>query len=183
MGVRGPIPKSAAEREFEGSAAHRLPSARESVLAGIPEKPKGMLAAARRYWAFYTEQMLLNGTLRPIDGPCLEMVCNLHADLQQLEREKRKLIRQRKAEAKAEGRKIPGGALLEFETSTEGRRLETTIGSKRSHLKQLCDRYGLNPMAGTRLQSMEPMAPRLPQQSPASGLVTGPVSDIEARIQ
>src|SRR4051812_4395410 len=121
MGLRGPVPKSAERREFEGGAAHRpLPTARESAVFGIPERPKGMTSGARRFWTFYTGQMLAHGTLRPIDGPCLEMICGLHADLQQLEREKRKLIRQRKAGAKAASRVIEGGALLEFEVSTNG---------------------------------------------------------------
>lgn len=180
MGLRGPIPKSAAERIYEGEAAHRpLPSLRDSVVGGIPERPKGMPAAARRFWEFYTGQMLLNGTLRPIDGPCLEMICCLHADLQQLEREKRKLIRQRKAQAKEQGRLIMGGALLEFEVTTEGRRLEATIGSKRAALKQLCDRYGLNPLAGTRLQSADP----LPPPPPHAGNSDRTASALEQRIQ
>jgi hypothetical protein len=180
MGLRGPVPKSAGLREYEGGAAHRplpLPSARESAVFGIPERPKGMPSAARGFWTFYMGQMLANGTLRPIDGPCLEMICCLHADLQQLAREKRKLIRQRKAVAKEAGRTIEGGALLEFEVSTEGRRLETTLSSKRSALKQLCDRYGLNPLAGSRLQSVE--APMMPPGRPAMDVG----DELEASIQ
>lgn len=177
MGVRGPIPKSAESREYEGGAAHRpMPRAFAPSPLGIPEKPKGMSAGARRFWDFYVEQMNLNGTLRPIDGPCLEMICGLHSDLQQLEREKRKLIRDRKAKAKAEARKIEGGALLEFEMSVEARRLETTINGKRSSLQRLCDRYGLNPMAGTRLASND--LGFIPRPS-----ISEEVSPIESRIQ
>lgn len=170
MGARGPLPKSASERQYEGGAAHRpLPPPRAGALSGIPERPKGMPAAARRFWSFYTEQMMLHGTLRPIDGPCLEMICMLHADLQQLEREKRKLVRQRKQEAKNEGRQIQGGALIEFEMTKEARRLESTINGKRGHLKQLCDRYGLNPMAGSRLRANDgEFMPRLPGNAQAS---------------
>ena len=58
MGVRGPIPKSAESRKYAGGAAHRpLPAARTSRNFGVPERPKGMTAAARRFWDFYTEQM------------------------------------------------------------------------------------------------------------------------------
>jgi hypothetical protein len=179
VGFRGPLPKSPVERQYEGEAAHRpLPSARAAVRFGIPERPKGMLAAARRFWTFYVEQMLLQGTLRPIDGPCLEMICNLHADLKQLEREKRKLIRQNKAAAKTENRVMQGGALLEFEVSTAGRRLQATIASKSSALKQLCDRYGLNPMSGGRLQTLDNSVP-MPQHSQAHE----PASELEQRIQ
>jgi phage terminase small subunit len=181
LGGRGPIPKSAETRAREGCAAHRpLPPPRPSMVFGVPDRPKGMPAAAGRFWRFYVEQMAAHGTLRPIDAPCLEMICALHADLQQLEREKRKLIRQRKQQAKEEGRQILGGALLEFEMTKEARRLESTINSKRSHLKQLCDRYGLNPMSGSRLQSADftPTRPVMPD-----GMTNEPVSEIEARIQ
>lgn len=176
MGVRGPIPKSAESRQYEGGAAHRpMPSPRSGLGFGSPERPKGMPAAARRFWDFYIEQMSLNGTMRPIDGPCLEMVCTLSADLQQLEREKRRLILQRKAAAKAEKREIQGGAMLEFEMTVEARRLESTINGKRSHLRALCDRYGLNPMAGTRLLSNEPISP--------GRSVAAEVNEIETLIQ
>jgi len=177
MGIRGPIPKSAESREFEGGAAHRpMPPGRPPSAFGVPEKPKGMPAAARRFWDFYVEQMQFNGTLRPIDGPCLEMVCTLSADLQQLEREKRKLIRQRKAQAKTDNRVIMGGATLEFEVTVEGRRLEQTFNGKRSQLRALCDRYGLNPMAGSRLQTGESaLAP--------GRAVQAEVNEIESLIQ
>lgn len=179
MGQRGPIPKSSESRQYEGSAAHRpLPPARPRPAYGVPDRPKGMPAAARRFWEFYSEQMLLHGTLRPIDGPCLEMICCLHADLQQLEREKRKLVRQRKHQAKTEGREIQGGALLEFEMTKEARRLEATITGKRSHLKQLCDRYGLNPMSGSRLQANEGF---VPDRSSANTMMEA--NEIEQRIQ
>jgi phage terminase small subunit len=178
MAQFGPIPRSREQRQYGGNTSHRaLPPGREAMAFGVPERPKGMSAAARRYWNFYSQQMLGNGTLRSIDGPCLEMICSLHADVRQLEKEKRKLIRQRKALAAAEGRKILGGALLEFEITTDGRRLEVTISSKRSALKQLCDRYGLNPMAGSRLLSMEnptglnPIGPHVEQASEIEALI------------
>lgn len=175
MGVRGPISKSAEQREYTGNPSHKPLPSRPATNFGSPEKPKGMPAAARRFWDFYVEQMALNGTLRPIDGPCLEMVCTLSADLQQLEREKRKLIRQRRQQAKEEGRVILGGALLEFEMSVEARRLESTINGKRSHLRALCDRYGLNPMSGSRLQSSEAISP--------SRSLQAEVNEIESLIQ
>jgi hypothetical protein len=154
MGVRGPIPKSAESREYSGNPSHKpLPPSRSAGSFGMPDRPKGMPAAARRYWDFYIEHMALNGTLRPIDGPCLEMVCTLSADLQQLEREKRRLIGSRKRQAKEEKRVIEGGAMVEFEMTIEGRRLVQTINGIRSQLRTLCDRYGLNPMSGSRLSS------------------------------
>lgn len=136
-----------------------------------------MPAAARRFWDFYTEQIALNGTLRPIDGPGLEMVCGLHADVRELERDKRRLLRQHKQQAKADGRKVQGSVLLEFEMTVEARRLETTINGKRSLLMRQCDRYGLNPMAGSRLQANENSG-FTPRNS-----VTAEVNEIESLIQ
>lgn len=157
-----------------------MPGSPRSVSGGRPERPKGMPAAARKFWDFYVEQMAMNGTLRSIDGPCLESVCTLSADLQQLEREKRRLIGQRKREAKEKKLVIEGGALLQFEMTVEARRLETTINGKRSHLRALCDRYGLNPMSGNRLQSSGDSAAFA---GPGSRGVAAEVNEIESLIQ
>ena len=154
MGVRGPIPKSAETREYQGSAAHRpMPPSRPAHAFGIPECPKGMPAGARRIWGFYAEQLALLGTLRPVDALGLQMICLLQSDIDDLEKGKRRLVGQRKKQAKEEKRAIEGSALVEFEMTKEARRLEATVNGKRSQLKQLCDRYGLNPIAGTRLEA------------------------------
>lgn len=152
MGLRGPVAKSAEEREYEGGAAHRpLPPRRPAVFVGSLERPKGMSASARKLWDSYVAQAIL----RPIDAAGLQTICELQADLHQLAREKRKMLRRKKQ------------TLIEFEMTKEARRLEATIASRRGHLKQLCDRYGLNPMSGSRLQSMEGI-PMTPQQHSAS---------------
>lgn len=147
MGVRGPVPKSAEAREYGGGAAHRpMPAARPAAVFGALERPKGMSAAARKRWDFYVGQAIL----RPLDANGLRTICELEADLEQLGRDKRKLLRKRKV------------SLIEFEMSVDGRRLEATVTARRGHLKQLCDRYGLNPMAGSRLSTMEGFTPVVP---------------------
>lgn len=49
MGQRGPTPKSAELRLLEGKRAHRpLPLTSPKYAFGVPERPKGMTAAAAR---------------------------------------------------------------------------------------------------------------------------------------
>lgn len=86
MGVRGPLPKSAEERVFEGGRAHRpLPHAGRVYPAGIPERPSGMPAKARRVWDNYVDQMATMGILRPVDAFALQRLCEDVATLQELQ--------------------------------------------------------------------------------------------------
>jgi hypothetical protein len=102
MGLRGPNPKSAELRVLEGERAHRpLPSPRTPLAAGMPERPKGMTAAARRVWDAYLDQMMQLGILRPVDAFALQRLCEDVALLQELQGGMRKLVSQRKREIRA----------------------------------------------------------------------------------
>ncbi len=154
MGIRGPIRKSAEQRQQEGSPAHRpLPPARSQQGFGLPEPPRGMGAAAKRVWQSYVEQMAPLGTLRRVDGFALRRLCQDVAELQRLQSDKRKLVREMKKAAQNAGRPLSGSALMELETSSEGRRLQATINALSSRIARQEDRFGLNPISGTRLDA------------------------------
>jgi Phage terminase, small subunit len=81
---------------LEGERAHRpLPAAGPRYAAGMPERPKGMTAAARRTWDAYLEQMASMGILRPVDAFALCRLCEDVAMLQELQAGLRKIASER----------------------------------------------------------------------------------------
>jgi hypothetical protein len=156
MGAFGPPKKSAEMRIREGERAHRpLPPAPAKYVPGMPERPKGMTASARRIWDAYMVQLAPLGILRPLDGFALRRLCEDVALLQELQQGSRKMARARKREAKIEGRKIAGGAMAEFSMSPEGRRLSATINSLASRIKRDELQFGLTPVASLRLEGRD----------------------------
>lgn len=155
---------------MEGSRAHRpLPGPGVPYQSGVPERPKGMMAAARRAWDGYVAQLAPMGVLRPVDGFALQRLCEDVADLQELQKGKRKLIRQMQSEAKAKGRKIAGGAAVSLMASQEGRRLSAAINSLASRIKRDELQFGLTPVASQRLENIAVMP------VPAAGVSLDPV--------
>jgi phage terminase small subunit len=160
MGLRGPQPKSAEMRVLEGERAHRpLPAARPASAFGIPERPRGMTAAARRVWDQYVEQLGQLGTLRPVDGFALQRLCEDVAFLEELQIGMRKEAQYRKREAKKEGRKSAGGALLDFTMTHEGRRAIQTINATASRIRQTELQFGLTPVSASRIEGNIVMPP------------------------
>lgn len=153
MGLRGPQPKSAELRVLEGERAHRpLPPARSATAFGMPERPKRMTAAARRVWDQYVEQLAQLGTLRPVDGFALQRLCEDVALLEELQVGVRKLAADQKRTAKAAGEKLPGGALVNFAMTHEGRRITATINSLASRIQRQELQFGLTPVSASRVE-------------------------------
>jgi hypothetical protein len=127
MGVRGPIPKSADIRILEGQRAHRpLPESRP-VYAGVPERPKGMTAAARRIWDSYLAQ--LPGALRMVDGFALRRLCEDVALLEELQVGLRKMAGEMRRAARTDAERLKALdaqlALMPDSQSDERAQLET----------------------------------------------------------
>jgi hypothetical protein len=141
---------------LEGNRAHRplpAPSA-PKYFPGVPERPKGMTAAARRVWDGYIEQLAPLGVLRPVDGFALRRLCEDVAMLQELQAGMRKLAAVARKGARAAGRAIPGGALVELTMTHEGRRLGTAINALASRIKRDELQFGLTPVASQRLENI-----------------------------
>lgn len=177
MGLRGPTPKSAELRILEGQAAHRpLPGARPRYAAGVPDRPKGMTAAARRVWDGYVGQ--LAGTLRLVDGFALRRLCEDVALLEELQAGMRKMAADMKRESRADverlkavdellasaptpeleaeraeliSRRLSGGAMLSLAKTHEGRRITATISSLASRIQRQELQFGLTPASAARL--------------------------------
>lgn len=155
MGLRGPVPKSADLRIHEGERAHRpLPSGTPRYLPGMPDRPKGMTAGARKAWDAYSEQLGPMGILRIVDGFALRRLCEDVALLQELQSGMRRLASEKKREATKAGMKIPGGAMIELAMSHEGRRLAATINTIASRIKRDEMQFGLTPVASQRLENI-----------------------------
>lgn len=153
--MRGPAPKSAEVRILEGERAHRpLPPPRPAYLAGLPDRPKGMTAPARKIWDSYVEQLAPLGVLRVVDGFALRRLCEDVALLQELQSGMRKLASEMGREAKREGRKLAGGALLDLTMTQEGRRLSSAINIVASRIKRDEMQFGLTPVASQRLENI-----------------------------
>jgi len=154
MGLRGPAPKSAELRVLEGQRAHRpLPAPGSKYAFGVPDQPKGMTAAARRVWDSYVDRMAPLGILRQVDGFSLARLCEDVALLLDLQAGTRKLVAEMKREAKAEGKKLPGGAMISLASSHEGRRLTATVNALASRISRAELQFGLTPAAGARLEN------------------------------
>ena len=107
MGLRGPNPKSGALRIFEGAAAHRpLPAPSRSYLVGIPERPKGMTAPARRIWDEYIDQIAPLGSIRLVDGFALRRLCEDVALLEELQSGMRKVAADLKREERVDKARV-----------------------------------------------------------------------------
>ena len=157
MAVFGPPRKSAELRVLEGNRAHRpLPAATAApkYQPGVPERPKGMTAGARRVWDAYVEQLVPMGVLRPVDGFALRRLCEDVAMLQEIQAGTRKLAGATRKKAKAEGRALAGGALVELSMTHEGRRLAATINALASRIKRDELQFGLTPVASQRLENI-----------------------------
>jgi len=149
MGVRGPIPKSADLRILEGERAHRpLPQAKPRY-EGLPERPKGMTAAARRIWDGYVAQ--LAGSLRVVDGFALRRLCEDVAQLEELQKGLLLTAAAVKKKAKAEGKEITGGALFQIVKSQDGRRIMASISSISGRVQRQELQFGLTPVSSGRV--------------------------------
>jgi phage terminase small subunit len=157
MGMRGPAPKSAEVRILEGGQAHRpLPNVGPKYAPGVPDRPAGMSAKARRAWDAYIEQLAPLGILRRVDGFALSRLCEDVATLQELQAGQRKYARQVRAKAKKDKRELMGSAAVELAMSPEGRRLAASINALANRIKRDELQFGLTPISSARLTDYVP---------------------------
>jgi hypothetical protein len=118
-----------------------------------------MTAAARRVWGSYIQQLAPLGILRAVDGFALSRLCEDVALLQELQAGQRRLASEMRRQAKKDGRKIPGGALIDLTMSHEGRRLAATINTLASRIKRDELQFGLTPVSSQRLENLAVLLP------------------------
>ena len=165
MGLRGPVAKTAEQRKYEGCAAHRPMPAAPAARTGLPERPKGMTAGARRVWDAYSAQLAAAGILRPMDVFALRRLCEDVAALEALQKGVRQLVGEMKRTAKAQGKRLAGGAMVVLTASDNGRRLAVTMSSLASRIQRQEMQFGLTPMSGQRLAGGEYAGAVVPMQA------------------
>ncbi len=154
MGLRGPAPKPTLLRRAEGNRSRRpLPTGEPTYQAGVPDQPPGMNADARRIWDRLVAEMAPTGVLRTVDGFALAQLCEDQALLNGLRVGLRKAVKALEATAKREGKVLPGGALVGFSQSIEGRRTLATIRELSARVIVQRREFGLTPSSNSRVQT------------------------------
>lgn len=87
MGSRGPLPKSAGERDLGGNAGKRDKHRNARVNPGEPlpsiECPKELKGLAREFWQRYVPKLAKRGWLTDLDEPSLTLMCQLWQEYQE----------------------------------------------------------------------------------------------------
>ena len=154
MGVRGTLPTPTKIRILNGNPSRRpLPANEPQFAPGIPDRPAGMSASARKQWDGLVGEMANSGVLRRVDGGALSMLCE---DLAMLDTLRKGLAAQASEitkKAKEKKQQISGNALTALSRTTEGRRTLSTIRELSAQIIIQRREFGLTPSSSTRVQA------------------------------
>jgi phage terminase small subunit len=154
MGLRGPPPKPTRVRILEGNLARRpLPGNEPQYSPGIPERPTGMSAGARKIWDMLVREMAASGVLRTVDGLALTQLCEDEAMLDTLRKGMAEMTREISKKAKAKKMELPGGPLIQLSRTIEGRRTLSTIREISTQIIVQRREFGLTPASNGRVQT------------------------------
>jgi phage terminase small subunit len=146
MGVRGTVPTPTKIRILNGNPSRRpLPANEPQFAPGVPNRPAGMSAGARRIWNDLVGEMANSGVLRLVDAGALAMLCE---DLAMLDTVRKGLASQAceiTKKAKEKKQQISGNALTALSRTTEGRRTLTTIRELTAQVIIQRREFGLTP--------------------------------------
>ncbi len=154
MGVRGTLPTPTKIRVLNGNPSRRpLPANEPQFVPGVPDRPTGMSAGARKQWDGLVSEMANSGVLRRVDGGALAMLCE---DLAMLDTLRKGLAAQASEitkKAKEKKQQISGNALTALSRTTEGRRTLSTIRELSAQIIIQRREFGLTPSSSTRVQA------------------------------
>lgn len=112
MGVRGTLPTPTKIRILNGNPSRRpLPANEPQFTPGVPDRPSGMSAGARKQWDALVGEMANSGVLRRVDGGALAMLCEDLAMLDTLRKGLAALASEITRKAKEKKQQISGNAL------------------------------------------------------------------------
>jgi phage terminase small subunit len=147
-------------RIAEGNRARRPVPANEPYYpAGIPERPAGMSAAAKKIWQGLAVDLSNSGVLRSIDALALAQLCEDQALLNELRKGLALTAVGIAKKAKEEGKALPGGALTSLSQTIEGRRILATIRELSSQVIIQRREFGLTPASSSRVEGFGPTPP------------------------
>ncbi|MGI8746316.1 MAG: P27 family phage terminase small subunit [Bryobacteraceae bacterium] len=159
MGVRGTLPTPTKIRILNGNPSRRpLPVNEPQFAPGIPDRPKGMSADARKRWDALVAEIANAGVLRRVDGGALGMLCEDLAMLDTLRQGLAAQAREITKKAKEKKQQISGNALTALSRTTEGRRTFSTIRELTGQIIIQRREFGLTPSSSTRVQASGPGA-------------------------
>ena len=154
MGSRGPSPKPTRIRILEGNLGRRpLPANEPQYSVGIPERPKGMSAGARKVWDQLVSEMAPSGVLRTVDGLALRQLCEDEQMLESLRQGMFQMTREIVKKAKEQKKELPGGALIQLSRTIEGRRTLSTMRELSAQIIVQRREFGLTPASNGRVQT------------------------------
>jgi phage terminase small subunit len=157
MGVRGTLPTPTKIRILNGNPSRRpLPANEPQFTPGIPDRPKGMSADARKLWDELVGEMANSGVLRRVDGSALAMLCEDVAMLDTLRKGLAAQAREITRKAREKKQQISGNALTALSRTTEGRRTLSTIRELTAQIIIQRREFGLTPSSSTRVQASGP---------------------------
>jgi phage terminase small subunit len=167
MGLRGPAPKPTAIRIMNGNPSRRaLPENEPQYTIGVPERPKGMSAGARRVWDDLVAEMASSGVLRLVDAGALAMLCEDTAMLETLRKGLAEMASEINKQAKKQGKSVVGGPMVHLSRTIEGRRTLATIRELTAQVIVQRREFGLTPGSNSRV----------------AGSATGTIDPLEAAL-
>lgn len=139
---------------MEGNLSRRpLPTAEPTYVAGVPNKPPGMSAAAKRVWDGLVSEMAPSGVLRRVDGYALAQLCEDQAYLDELRTGLAKMTRELQKKARKEKKSLPGNAAVAITRTSEGRRTIATIRELSGQIILQRREFGLTPASNSRVEA------------------------------
>jgi phage terminase small subunit len=98
---------------LNGNPSRRpLPENEPQYTTGVPERPKGMSAEARRVWNELVREMAPSGVLRLVDAGALAMLCEDTAMLETLRKGLADMAKEIAKQAKKQGKSVVGGPMV-----------------------------------------------------------------------
>jgi hypothetical protein len=117
---------------------------------GCPDQPKGLSKAAARIWDQLIDDMDPM-ILRRTDGGALAQLCENEALIVETMAGLREKAEKLKAEAKAEGRELPGGAMLALMETREGASVMRLLRNLERNTVTQRREFGLTPASRARV--------------------------------
>jgi phage terminase small subunit len=150
----GRPPKPTRIRELEGMRGHRPLNVNEPQYApGIPVRPRGMSAGAKKVWDVLVSGMAASRVLRAVDAFGLAQLCEDQNTLDELRTGMAVMARGISRAAREQHLAVPGGPMVQLSRTVEGRRTLSTL--RELSLQVIVQRreFGLTPASNTRVQA------------------------------
>ena len=148
------LPTPTKIRILNGNPSRRpLPANEPQFTPGIPDRPSGMSAGARKQWDALVGEMANSGVLRRVDGGALAMLCEDLAMLDTLRKGLAAQASEISREAREKKQQISGNALTALSRTTEGRRTFSTIRELTGQIVIQRREFGLTPSSSSRVQA------------------------------